>query len=519
MENKSNLEFTRRERLSDVYTDTGTEYSLPDYLGDVRRILFTKADVLPSGKFESGESVEFSGIVNYSVLYVDAENKMSEASFSSDYDFAVKCGGRNVVGCNAKTGVSGFSLKLIGPRKISVKAALTSSVELSCTQMLEIEGDAFDGEESVEVRRAGARVRVVGISESAEREYAEQLLHLDGAVADEISVCYTDCECRVDSAEMSGAELLLGGEIIARALINRADDSAFLAESKIRFDESVPAGSIDDSMIILPNVNISSQKCAISAEENGVSLVMNLIAEFSATGISNKNVDVIADSYIKTKECENSFEPFHYSELVGFTKDRIEHTDTVAREELDFDGVREVICLDTAVKVDGVEIEGDNARISGQIKYSVILSGVDENAKIFYRPFKHTCDFEENVNSGCQNEGNLRAEAIVTPALSKAAIEPSCVRLSTPLTVVLTVNEEKEMPRLVKSSVIPDTEVASDGVKVVVYYPDGKETLFDIAKKYHTTVGRIAADNGLTSKVSADSQPCAIGAKKLLILN
>ena len=225
MENKSNLEFTRRERLGDVYTDTGTEYSLPDYLGDIRRILFTKADVLPSGKFESGESAEFSGIVNYSVLYVDAENKMSEASFSSDYDFAVKCGGRSVVGCSAKTGVSGFSLKLIGPRKISVKAALTSSVELSCAQILEIEGDAFDGQENVEVRRAGARVRAVGISDSAEREYAEQLLHLDGAVADEISVCYTDCECRVDSAEVSGTELLLGGEIIARALINRADDA------------------------------------------------------------------------------------------------------------------------------------------------------------------------------------------------------------------------------------------------------------------------------------------------------
>ena len=515
MNYKTSTEFTKRERVGDVYTDTATDYSLPDYCGDVRRILFTKADVHPSGKFETGESVEFSGIVSYTVVYVDAENRIGEASFSSDYDFAVKCDAQALSAAAAKTSVSGFSIKLLGPRKISAKAALLSKVELAKKETLDVSGDAFEIEEHPEVRMCGAKIQSIAVSEVADREYAEQLLHLDGASSDEISVVYTDSECRVDSCEVMDSEMAIRGEILVRALVNRSEDAMFITEGRIKFDESIPAGMLTNDMILTPNVNVSSQKCTLVPDENGVSIVANLIAEFSATGAENQKISVITDAYMKSQESDNSFEVFRYCELVDCVKDRFEHTDTVSREELDVEGIREAICLDASIKLESAEIDGDAVKIAGQIKYSGILSGVDDNAKIFHHPFKHTSQFEQNVNINCQNNGNLKADAAI-----KAGVDSSSLRLSSSVAVSLTVSEEKELTRLSKSTLVPDTQVSADTAKIVVYYPEEGESLFDIAKKFHTTVEKVAMDNSLSVKTAvSDAEPTVSGVKKLLILN
>lgn len=520
MNYKTSTEFTKRERIGDVYTDTAADYSLPDYCTDVRRILFTKADVLPSGKFETGESVEFSGIVSYTVVYVDAENQIGEASFSSDYDFAVKCDAQTFCASTAKTSVSGYSLKLLGPRKISAKAALVSKVELAKKETVEVSGDAFEKEEHPEVKMSCVGIQSMALSEVADREYAEQLLHIDGVAADEVSVVYTDSECRVDSCEVSDGELSMKGEILVRALVNRAEDAMFVTEGRLKFDESIPSGMLTNGMVLSPNVNISSQKCTLSPDENGVSVVVNLIAEFSAMGVENQKISVITDAYMKSQESENSFDSFRYSELADFVKDRFEHVDTVTKEELDAEGIREAICLDASVKLESAEIEGDAVKMTGQIKYSGILSGVDENAKIFYHPFKHTSQFEQNININCQNNGGLKADIDLTVGGFKASVDSSGLRLCSNISAAVTVSEEKELSRLVKSTLVPDTEISANMAKIVVYYPEDGESLFDIAKKFHTTVEKVAMDNSISVKTAlSDGEPTVSGVKKLLILN
>ena len=66
------------------------EYSLPDYNGDVKKVLLVKAKAFPSGKFAGDDSLEFSGTVGYEVVYVDADNTVTHAEFSTDYDAAMR---------------------------------------------------------------------------------------------------------------------------------------------------------------------------------------------------------------------------------------------------------------------------------------------------------------------------------------------------------------------------------------------------------------------------------------------
>ena len=55
--------------------------------------------------------------------------------------------------------------------------------------------------------------------------------------------------------------------------------------------------------------------------------------------------------------------------------------------------------------------------------------------------------------------------------------------------------------------------------RITVYYPDAEDTLFGIAKKFHTTGAKIASDNSLTTPDESiiDTPESLIGVKKLII--
>ena len=64
--------------------ESGCEYILPDYMGDIKKILMSSARVVPSGKLAGGGNVEASGVVEYEILYADSEGKLT-ATIKDEY--------------------------------------------------------------------------------------------------------------------------------------------------------------------------------------------------------------------------------------------------------------------------------------------------------------------------------------------------------------------------------------------------------------------------------------------------
>ena len=59
----------------------------------------------------------------------------------------------------------------------------------------------------------------------------------------------------------------------------------------------------------------------------------------------------------------------------------------------------------------------------------------------------------------------------------------------------------------------------SEGAKITVYYPTKNETLFSVAKRFHTSTVKVAKDNGITESVFSEenSGGSLSGVKKLII--
>ena len=76
-----------------------------------------------------------------------------------------------------------------------------------------------------------------------------------------------------------------------------------------------------------------------------------------------------------------------------------------------------------------------------------------------------------------------------------------------------------EFSRLYSCESVEGGSFEKDQSTVTVYYPKTGESLFDIAKSYHTTPRKIAMDNKLSERaISSVGAPDSLsGVKKLLI--
>ncbi len=517
MENKTEFEFTKNIRCAQVFTDSTAEYVLPDYNGDVRKILHTSAEIRPSGKFAGGDEVEVSGIVVYEVIYLDEENKLTSVSFTSDYDYSVKCSSESYLDSFAETTVSNYALRLVGPRKISAKASLVGNVRIAENGRMWVDGDTFGGEETPEMMSRRFAIRKSYASECRERDYAESIAKLDGAIADEVSVISSSADAVIDEVTAGDGEVTLRGNLTFSAIIKNGDLPAYQREKILPIEETLPFAEVSEAMRFIPEVTVGSLVTNINASEVGTEVVISAVIEASVVGEANEEGELVADAYLKSCAVDNRYEDFSYNELFAVVSSRETENGAVARSEIEAENVREVLLLGATPKIDSIVCESGKLSVSGELKYSGIASVTDAEGEIGYVPLKFSLPFERafDVKDG---EG-IVPEVRVRVHNASATFDASKLYASCLLEICAVVSEEKHIKRLASSRKIPEEVFESNSSRIVIYYPEADENLFSIAKKYRTTALKIASDNALDAEVLSDAEGKSrpLGVKKLLI--
>jgi hypothetical protein len=100
----------------------------------------------------------------------------------------------------------------------------------------------------------------------------------------------------------------------------------------------------------------------------------------------------------------------------------------------------------------------------------------------------------------------------------KIEFDENNILASCELMAFVNISSERRQ-RCLGASYVTDEEFNRDDSVVTVYYPDASESLFGIAKRFHTSVASIAEANRLTESVfSSSSKPLStLGVGKLII--
>ena len=510
-------EYIVGKEIAGLRCESVGEYSLPDYNGDVKKILLVKTRAYPQGKFVGDDTLEISGSVGYNVVYLDSENNITHAEFSTDYDAALKINSESYVDSDVNTAVSSYNVRLIGPRKFSVKSILDTGVCMSERKMHTIAGDAFM-EYEPEYVGDGADVMSMAFGCSEARAYNEEITELGGAIADEVEVLVCDAVAELEATDLSAGSVGLKGSIRVNMLYRNGNDTPVSVERVLPYSDEVMLEGADEAQDVSARLEILSLGSSVTPTEDGVKLSVSVSAIPRILARRNCRINLVEDAYLKERGVVNEYSDFNYTEhaCTESAEEKYEVRQPLA--ELELVDVREILCPGASARVDGYEIHDNSLKIRGEIKFSGIACQVSDDNEIVYAPVKFSAPFEQNVNITCQIHDNMRINCHVDALDARVESDGGHLVATCMLSASVTVSSDRRK-RCLGASYITDEEYSHDDSVVTVYYPDASENLFEIAKKFHTSVRAIAQSNRLTEAVFAASSSSlgSLGVTKLIV--
>ncbi len=510
-------EYLKERHILCLRSESVGEYSLPDYNTDVKKVLLINPAAIPSGKFLGDGSIEFSGVVNYDIVYLDSENNVTHAEFTTDYDIAVRSSSEKYIDSEIETAVSGYNVRLVGPRKFSAKCSLESDVHISERDSICVEGDAFESF-TPEVITEKVNVMASAFLHGEERELAEEMFSLEGAIVDDIEILMNTAEPRIASVTLEDGRVTVKGDIEISLLFKNADGGLERITKCLAYNEALDAPELTADSELIADVRILSVKTNVNPTELGVSVVTSVICEPHILSHKNEALELVTDGYVKERGTVSKHGDFSYSSLCSCLSDEFMFETACSLSELSCENVESILTVTSHPHIENVSFDGERLKIGGEIRFSAIACQVNEDDMRLYAPIKFSSPFERFVNINCQNSDNLSVKVKMDVNNEKAECINDVVNICASVKLRLTVMCEEKASCLL-SSYLSDEEYTHDASAITVYYPSSDETLFSVAKKFHTSMAAIAGDNALTESVFASpSSPLkTLGTKKLII--
>ncbi len=494
---ETSKEFSRMRVVELEGVESRGEYVLPDYKGDVKKILYSRAVAEGSGRYQSAGMLESAGIVCYDIVYLDSEDRITPLSFTTDYDYSVKCADEAYLSSRESVRVENYGLRLMGPRKFSAKANLSSEVYISEAAEYSVGGNA-PASEGIEMRTKEVSISTGSHASSAEQELAEELTRIEGAIVDEVEVLFSTAEPRGITVSGDRETKEVRCEIVVTALIKCRDESPYTVEDTISFREVIPASDIEGALSA--EVDIHSHRVDVNPEENGVSVTTDIIASATVFGEGNTPLRIVVDCYSTERGTELDMGEFCYTEYIsgGTGGEKLMHE--MPRGEIGAEYVRDVLFSTATARVDSVEKNENTAIIKGAVRFGGVACEINEDGVLSYAPIKLEAPFEINVNLGVQIPDLARIIASVGASSASIELDGDLLRASCNLTAHASAYVECREPCVTFGN-LTEERYGHDPSLVRVYYPLPGESLFEVAKKFHTSSLALARDNELTEQV------------------
>ena len=228
------------------------------------------------------------------------------------------------------------------------------------------------------------------------------------------------------------------------------------------------------------------------------------ITDRKRAGVKNCELEIVSDAYLKECGTDNEYSEFGYTEHICTESSEDKFEARVPLSELGVEEINHIIWCEGVPRVEKCDFNGKSVEIIGEIKFSAIACQVNEDGNKLFCPIKINAPFTQNVNVSCQIYENMRLDCHSDCLGCKIEVDSNHVLASCVLSTHVTLNSQKRQ-RCLGSSYLTNEEYSRDESIVTVYYPDRSESLFDIAKKFHTSVSSIAESNRLTQAVFASS--------------
>ncbi len=477
----------REIRSNTIHKEVTADYVLPDYMGDVKRVLKYNAFVTPCNKLVSRDEASFIAMVTFKVKYLNSEDLLTEAIFTADLEVSEKLFGESA-DANMNYKVQAVTLRLGGPRKITAKASVLCDFcaveEKKICECAEYTG--------AEILKKSISIHTAEYLKCAEREYAEEMDKINEAVSDDFEVIEGAALAFIDGVHKTEGGLNLSGYIDAFCIL-RGDEGIVRLERRIPIEERVECELYDNS-VFLPVIHVTGASVNLNNVNNDdscfVSVVMNMTVDCSLEHHYNQKIDIMRDAFYVGCDNKCSYESFEFSRLGDCLFEKASLSANMLRSD---EALHDVIESEMNIKNVRYERTGTDLTVMCESEIHIIARG---NGREDFYSIKENVDFSKKFKlSMCENS---KINICATPCDVSVSFDAEKIYIEAQI-LISVITETRECEKMLTAIQYERTN-ESDERSVVVYYPEKDDTLWSVSKKYAVSPSAVASKNSITGE-------------------
>lgn len=511
---KKNIHMNKLKCKSSLQLTLDDDFNVPDVKPDICKIIKEQGAIKINDVKMMNGKLMVKGALFFNMLYFSDESTRPVHSISGEVPFDEvihlddACIGDEAI---ISWELEDLTTALINSRKFSVKSIVRITVLIE-ELYDEVTAVSVTGEEDIQFINKSITVTDIAVDKKDTYRIKDQI-HLPSNKANISEILYSEVELRNPEARLSENKFNVKGELIIFILYASEDEEKPLEyfETELPFATTIECNGCTEDMIDNIDFAIASKSLEIMPDSDGEQRVIDVevVLELGIKMYDEEDLELLNDAYSPFKELTPVIKDAHYENLLVKNNSKVRVNDMV-RIPGNQPGVLQICHASGEVKVDEINPVDNGLEVNGVLEVQILYICADDTRPINsikgMIPFTQTIEVKELKPTSTYN---------VKPAVEQ-------------LSVMMLDSEEIEVKAgiglnaivfdSITEPIITDIEVSDVDYEklqampsIIGYTVKYQDSLWNIAKKYYTTVGRILELNGL------DNDNIKVGDKLLIM--
>lgn len=478
------------------------DVNIPDIKPDVDRILQTKPHVSIIKEELIQDKVALQGEFKVNVLYIPLNDKKPIHSLDLIFPFEETVNADGITGKDSidiLSSIEDLEVKLINSRKLNIQSLAQLKINLSEKKEVYITSDIEGGKD---IEKKLSAVVACQLKDSRRDSYKiKDEVALPTGKPNMMEILWHDVTIQNKDFKLLDGKINLKGTLHVATLYcaEGAESGIEFVESDITFNGLIECHGGKENMINDIQMNIIDEKVLIRPDLDGEERVIAVEVDTSVDikVYDEEQCNVLEDVYSLERDLIVKREPQQYQKLLCKNQSLTNVKETVLVEDISKE-IMQIYYTSGTCTVENLALSNDKIDVEGVLFCKIMYVAADDHMPINIFevpiPFEHQIDIK-GLNSqsivhmspsvnyiGCTMIGAKEVEVKCTIQMNALVFDQSEVDIITSV-------EEKPM----------DMKAFQNIPGIVGYIVKEKDSLWDIAKKYKTTVQSIKKANDLES--------------------
>ncbi len=522
--NKESIHENKIKCTNTLQITLDDDFNVPDSRPDIDTIIKEHAKLRMEPVKAQGEHAQITGTMDFAILYIgERENdgrhfpvKMTGSMPVNENINLSEDADNTYVSCESK--IDDITVKTINSRKVSIKAIVTLNVISEQLEDVSVGNDIEDesDEDVLQIHKQSVDYAQLAVNLRDNLRIRESI-QLPESKPEAAELLWEDLDIKSMDTRLTDDGVDVNGELGLFVMYQAADDSQSVQwyETNVPFDGKLDINGCSADMVSYIKYNAVNTNIEVKPDYDGANREINveMTMDMDVKVYEERNTDIISDIYSPVKQvtCENNTVTF--KKLLVRNNSKCRAVDTIKAD--DYVNVLQICNCTGTAQIDDIEVDDEGVQVDGAVIVNVFYVTADDNAPM---GSLHTAiPFSNKIQA--KNDGRI-----------EYSIEPHVEQL----TAVMTGTNEIQIKAVVSLDMISFEPFEANAVmecsvepfeeneflkfpSIIGYIANGEETLWDIAKKYHTTTESIRLGNKNITDCVSDDCKIKTGDKLLLV--